>query len=150
LATVTNGAVPDLNPSDGIAVSSSAVDIAARFIDISGSNLTLSPFKTGKSAQVSFNIINNGNVPANGVISVQYSASVDKILSDATTLMTVPGLSLNLKNGSTKPAHQKLTIPTSLPAGKYYLLALLDPTNTLGDTDMSNNLLISSGTFSIP
>jgi uncharacterized delta-60 repeat protein len=147
LATVDTGTVQDLNLENNTAASNSAVEIAAAFIDLTGSNLTLSTFKTGKPAQVSFDIINNGNEPAKGVVSVEYLASVDKMQSDAITLMTVPGLSLNVKNASTKPAHQKLTIPTTLPAGTYYLLAVLDPANKLGDTDTSNNLLISSGQF---
>jgi hypothetical protein len=148
IASVNTGAQHDLNLQNNTTASASAVDIAAAFIDLSGSNLTLSPFKTGKPAQVNFDITNNGNIPAKGVISVQYLASTDQTLADGIVLMTVPGLSLNLKNGSTKPAHQKLTIPTTLPAGTYYLLAVLDSGNTLGDINTTNNLLISANTFS--
>jgi hypothetical protein len=109
--------------------------------------LVLSPFKAGKPAPVVFNIINNGNIPAKGIISIEFLASPDQTLADGTMLVTVPGLNLNLKNGLTKPIHEKFIIPSTLAAGTYYLLAVIDPDNVLGDTDTSNNFIASTATF---
>jgi uncharacterized delta-60 repeat protein len=148
IATVDTGQVRDLDAINNTAASSVAVDIAAPFVDLSGSNLTISSFKPGKPAPVVFSIINNGNIFAKGTISVEFLASPNQTLASGLSLITVPGLKLNLKNGLSKPIHERLIIPSTLPAGTYFLLAVIDPDNILSDANTNNNLLVSVGTFS--
>jgi len=45
------------------------------------------------------------------------------------------------------PVFSSSVFPASLPAGTYFLLALLDPSNILKDPITGNNLLVSGTSF---
>jgi subtilase family serine protease len=56
---------------------------------------------------------------------------------------------LKLNPGTTKNLKLKLTVPTGLPAGAYFLSAVLDSTNAIAESNESNNNLVTSGTLAI-
>jgi uncharacterized delta-60 repeat protein len=146
VAQVTSGGIQDINASNNIAASSSAVRIAKPFVDLSG-HLGSIPgsFPAGKKTIINVTVTNSGNELAKSS-TVQFLASADKTLATGTVIGSAP-LALNLKAGASKSFKESFVFPSSLPAGTYFLLALLDPSNILKDPNFSNNLLVSGTSF---
>ena len=103
-------------------------------------------FSGAKLASVSFTIMNAGNEQASTPSAVKFLDSTDGTLHNAIALTTAP-LHLNLPAGATRMYRVKLSLPASLPAGTYTLLALLDPANALDDPNAASNFIVSANTF---
>ncbi len=147
VATVDTGAVRDLNTVNNTAVSATVVDIAAPFIDLTGSGLVAPVFNGTKPASIAFTLTNNGNIAMGAKAStLQFLAATSGTLTGAVVIATQP-LRPNLKASSSHAVRAKLVLPSTVPAGTYFLLALLDPSNVFDDTNTSNNLVVSGNTF---
>jgi len=146
LATVVPSAATDLNLANNTSASSTTVLIAPPFVLLAGSGLTAPAFNGIKPAVVSFTIMNIGNETASAHSAVQFLASSDGMLSDAISLATAP-LSLKLKPGASHVFKVKLSLPSTLPAGTYMLLALLDPANVFNDPNAATNFIVSGNAF---
>jgi hypothetical protein len=146
VANVDTGAVRDLNLANNVSASTTSVLIAAPFVRLAGSGLTAPTFNGAKPASVSFTLMNDGNEPATATSAVQFFASTNGALTGAISLATVP-LRLSLKPNAAKAFKVKLSLPSSLPAGTYMLLALLDPANVFKDPNAATNFIVSGNTF---
>ncbi|MDB5291790.1 MAG: tandem-95 repeat protein [Phycisphaerales bacterium] len=155
LKQTAQGALATNHGGELFAIGNSGADtveaaVIANGVDLSGNSLTVrGPVKAGKTATITFTISNPGNIAANGTTAAQVFASPDQTLPSGTLLTTISRIKLNLKGGGSKPFQQKVTIPKSLPAGTYFLLLQLDPANTFSELDLTNNLLVSAGSFII-
>jgi uncharacterized delta-60 repeat protein len=144
LAIVSGASLNDLNPADGIAVSSSTVHLEPQTISLSASNLAASStFTPGAAAKIAFVVKNLGNVDANGTVLVQLLISPDQTQSDGTVVGT-ESVPLRLHASAVHPFRFTVTIPSGVAPGNYFLLALVDPNNTLGAFDSSDNLVVGS------
>jgi hypothetical protein len=141
IATVS-GPLHDLNMANNTATSATAVDVAAPFIELGGSNLTLlGTFVEGKTASVAFDLTNNGNMAAKGNIELEFFASTDDIPADGYSIITLPAVAVNLKPSGAKLFHEKPLVPANLnlPAGTYNLLMVYDPADSLGSNDTTSS-----------
>jgi uncharacterized delta-60 repeat protein len=145
-ATVVTGAVHDLNSANNTAVSSYPVLIAMPFVRLAGSDLKTPAFDGAKSAFASLSLMNAGNEPASKPFAMQFFASTDGGLSDAIPLETVP-IRTTLRPGASRAFRLKLSLPATLPAGTYKLLALLDVANVFQDPDAAMNFVVSDSSF---
>jgi uncharacterized delta-60 repeat protein len=143
VANIDTGSIQQLNAVDTVAASASPVRIAAPFVDLAGSGLTpVGSVLPGKPGTVSFSITDNGNVPAKATVPVELLASVDGTVGNGIMLAS-PALALNLPVGATRNFHEKFTMPT-LSSGSYFLVAVVDPSNTLNDPNFGNNVIVST------
>lgn len=80
------------------------------------------------------------NAPVYGSIKVYYYLSKD-VVFDSNDIMISGNVSLSaLSSGQTYTFSRKATIPTNVPLGKYYLLAVVDGYHLVTEIDDPNNL----------
>ncbi len=148
VANVASDALAELNANNNDAHSTAAVAVAAPFIDLAGSGLaTLRPPVSGKPTTISFTIANDGNILARSV-PVEILASTGGTVATGTEIVE-PTLKLNLQPSATHLYRLTVKIPATLTAGSYVLIAVLDPANTLGDPDLTNNVIIGTAPFTV-
>ncbi len=128
------------------------VAVNAAFVDLSATLTTAVPRSgsalPGKTVSVSLSIFNNGNVTAVGKSTTTFSAStnpngassifVDSIIEH---LHILPG------------KHQVFRVSGKIPIGSipgvYYLLADVNTTNTVVESDLTNNTAVSPTTLTV-
>jgi uncharacterized delta-60 repeat protein len=137
--------LPELKESDNNAATAAPITIAAPFVDLSGTpvSITGTPVPGGK-ATASVLIRNAGNVPAKATVPVQLLASPgDQTVGNGDIPVATPSAKLNLKANASKPTKLPFVVPlTGLPPGTYTLLAVLDSSNALPEKDEGNNLVV--------
>jgi uncharacterized delta-60 repeat protein len=145
LATVVDGSpLSDLDPANNTAASATSVNISPPTIVLAGSGLSAaSTFTPGKSAVVTFDLTNSGNIPARGKIEVDLFVSPDQTTTDGTQIPTPP-LVIALPAGKSHLYKLHGLLPATVPAGSYDLLLLLDPNDGLGTTDHTDSLVSGS------
>lgn len=145
LATVSPVGMNDLNLANNTAANPSTVQTVQPFADLAGGGVTTPPaLARGKSATVSVSMSNRGNIAIKGSVPLQFLASPDWTLASAFAISGPGTVKVNLAPGATGSYAAKIAVPTTLPAGSYFLLVQLDPGNALGDPNLANNLVTSS------
>jgi uncharacterized delta-60 repeat protein len=126
VVNVDTGSLPELDTNNNSVFSSSAVTVAAPFVDLAGTGLTSTGTPAvGKFTTVTFTVVNNGNILARS-IPVQVLASTDGNVANGTQI-SEPTLSLNLPAGITRKYRLTFKVPATLAANTYVLVAVLDP-----------------------
>jgi hypothetical protein len=124
------------------------VQIAAPFVDFAGTNLiSINTPAAGKLATISFSVTNIGNILARSA-PVQILASPDGTVASGIQIAE-PKLSFNLLPAATRTYRLSFKIPSTLTAGTYVLVAVLDPGNILNDPNLTNNVIVGSTQFTI-
>jgi uncharacterized delta-60 repeat protein len=150
-ATVTDGAglAADLDVANNVAASPAAVTIAPAFVALAGSGLSAaSPVVPGKVAHVTLDVTNDGNVTARGPTTVELFLSPDGTVADGTQVGDPP-FTVGLAVGKSRVYHLSFALPDGLAAGTFNLLALLDPTDSLGADDKTGAQAIVGGTVNV-
>lgn len=133
---------PSGNTTD--AASSATIQIAPAQIDLSGSFVkTPAPTKTGRTV-LTFNVSNGGNVAAVGGLTFNIDTSPDGLLGDATVLTSVTRR-INLRAGKSI----RMSDALSLPAGTYFVVVDLDPSNSFSDVNLGNNAFATTSSISV-
>jgi Carboxypeptidase regulatory-like domain/CARDB len=143
--------VTESNEANNVAVSTKAVPLAPSIADLTGKFSPL-PKKASKSKllNVALTIQNLGTIPAVGTIDFDFFASTDKILDDSDlSLGTDFPFTAHIAPGRSQPARFKLSINPSLPAGTYSLVARVNSTSSISESDLTNNLVFSTTPISI-
>ena len=149
IASVDTGSQHDLNIINNAAASGSAVDIAAPFVQLNVSSVSLvGALANGIPGGITFSVVNAGNLASAASVSAQLFASTDGTQINAVLLQTV-NLKLSLKPGKAKLVKQKIAAPANVPAGTYFLLILLDPNDLLHEPAAADKLFASGGTFTV-
>lgn len=106
----------------------------------------------GSAGKVKVTVTNNSDTAtASGAALVKLFASGGQHLEAGDTEIT-PTISLGklkLKPHASKTVNAKFTFPATLPDGDFYILASVDPTNVIGESDETNNLAVSASTVHI-
>jgi uncharacterized delta-60 repeat protein len=141
VTTVTGGTATaiETNGANNTAIDPSAVTIAPPVIKLTGSALAAvpPPFAVGGKGKVSIALANGGNVTAKGQVVVGLYLSTDDQPADGTALGTAP-LAIAVPTGRSHAYRLAVTLPASITAGTYNLLAVVDPTLTLGTADQTD------------
>ncbi|HEY1685870.1 MAG TPA: FG-GAP-like repeat-containing protein [Tepidisphaeraceae bacterium] len=91
---------------------------------------------------------NVGNALLNAKVPVEIYASLTPTF-DSSTAIDLGGVSEKLKlngNGTSKSFKLSFAAPASISTGNYYLIAVVDPANTISEQYKSNNTFASSST----
>ncbi|HWE97242.1 MAG TPA: peptidylprolyl isomerase [Tepidisphaeraceae bacterium] len=117
-------------------------------IDLTGSFAKVpTTAQAGGKVSVQILVANNGNLTANGRLSITLSTSPDDQLSDATTVDISPAKLVHIKPG--KPMKLTLTWTAGAAPATYHLIAQVDPTNTFGDTNPADNTFATTGVLTV-
>lgn len=140
-ATVPNGTYYFVgqitDPSGNVVDVPSATTIAVEPPEISLSGAfakTPVPGKTGKTS-LTFTVSDAGNTTATGNLAFNIDSSPDGLLSDATQI-TTSSKKINIRAGKT----MRITTSAVLPAGTYFLVIQLDPSNAFNETSLSGTV----------
>jgi hypothetical protein len=95
--------------------------------------------KVGSAVIYSVQIVNQGTTLASGPCAQTLSFSPSADGSAPVTLATVTK-NIHLKPG----AHVNLRMAEKLPVGTYFGVVVIDPANTFGETNITNNTAVSS------
>jgi uncharacterized delta-60 repeat protein len=124
----------ELDTTNDVAHSSSPVAVAVPLVDLTGPALsTPTGLTPGSMTTLPFTIKNDGNVAAKETVSVQALAAAGATPGTGDVTLATSTLKLQLKVGASSADKLRLTLPTSLPSGTYYLLVVLTGSNGLDD-----------------
>lgn len=141
----------NLTDSTGAVSTAAAVQpitIIPPTIDLSGAFITVPRTgKVGRKAIVAFKITNSGSVTASGTLPTEIFASTTGSLDASAVNLGTFSRHIAIGPGKTIRMQAAVTLPSS--AAAYFLIAELDPQNTLNDVNLSNNNFVSSTTISI-
>jgi uncharacterized delta-60 repeat protein len=147
VADVNNGTsatLADLNPQNNLAASKAAVNVAPPFVSLAGTDLsTPSTFTPGKPVAATFTLTNDGNIPAKGPITVDVILSSDQTAADG-TIIDPAKLVVSLPAGKSKPNRITFKLPSTITAGSYYLIAVIDPTDSIGSDDKTSSTVVDA------
>lgn len=140
-ATVPNGTyhlVAEITDPSGNTVdapSATTISVAPPEISLSGAFAkTPVPGKTGKTS-LTFTVGDTGNTTATGNLAFNIDSSPDGLLSDATQI-TTSSKKINIHAGKS----MKITTSVMLPAGTYFLVVQLDPSDAFNETSLSGTV----------
>jgi hypothetical protein len=109
------------------------------------------PSVPGDKGKVSIVIGNWSNHAASGKINIDIYASlhsIDQPLdSNDIKLVTLANQSVNIARYSAKTYTASVQIPPNIEPNDYYILADIDSTNTIPESDEENNLAVSDNTY---
>lgn len=135
--------VDDPNGVTGVGASANTVDVEQPVIDLGGAFVRVpASARAGRRAVVTISVSQDGNVPVTAPLTVQLLASPNADGSGATDLGTVTRR-VTVPAGRTIRLSLPVTLPQT-PGTPVFLVAVLDPANTLGDADLSNNTFVSA------
>ncbi|QOV91799.1 CARDB domain-containing protein [Humisphaera borealis] len=103
----------------------------------------------GAKAAVKMSVQNLGNVPAKGPLTAAIFASTDNTSSSDDVLLVSKSGNVAIKPGKSKSFGLSFRVPANLPAGTYYLTAKADTLSAFAEPDEANNIVVSSGTFTV-
>jgi glucose/arabinose dehydrogenase len=100
----------------------------------------------GKRGVASVRVTNNGTDLLTGLVTVRVFMSSDPILDPSDAQAGTVTRPMRLRPAASRPVKLRLTYP-DIPDGNYYLLAAVDPDNTVGEGNEANNVTASAETI---
>lgn len=124
-----------------VAVSQPTVDLIGRIVAFPATLLVNSKCPTAACAQVQ--VYNTGSVTARGTLQITMYASTDGAIdSNATVIGTNSFKAAAIRAGGSRMFAAKMSIPAGMNPGSYTLLALINPSNTIAETNTANNIAV--------
>lgn len=141
----STNALPEPRESDNNAVTLTPITIAAPFVDLSASPVSLKGVPA-PGVKVSATILahNAGNVTVKQSVSVEILASPgDSTLGNGDVSIAAPLVKMNLKPAASKNTRLAFAVPADVTfaPGTYALLAVLDSPGSLAESDEVNNVV---------
>ncbi len=108
-------------------------------------------FAPGEAATAKVKITNQGNSIAHGLITNDLYLSLDDTLDSGDILLPLHGplsrSNVNLRPNASVTLSGQLVVPTTVPAAAYVILTSINDSNTLLESDNSNNVSPSADTY---
>ena len=120
------------------------INIAAPFTDLAAVSLAIPPkVRWGKTLAVTLGLAQHGNIPFGGGVPVELFLSASRTLAAGAIDLGLVTKGTSIKPGKKGMLHLSATIASSTAPGKYFVIASIDPANTLNDTNEGNNIISS-------
>ncbi|HEY2586148.1 MAG TPA: FG-GAP-like repeat-containing protein [Tepidisphaeraceae bacterium] len=140
--------VTDPGSMTGVGASSNTIQVQLPVVDLSGAFVKVpTSAKAGGRATVTISVTQNGNVPVNASLPIQLLTSTSADGSNPTNLVTLTR-HVATPAGKTIRLSLQVTLPSAAGTAAF-LVAVLDPTNTLGDNNLANNTFVSATAISL-
>jgi hypothetical protein len=104
--------------------------------------------KPGMAFAVSVAVFNNGDTVASGKLSADLSFSTSPDGSSPVGAVT-GGKNIHLMPGAHVTVRVNVKVPHGFMPGTYYAVANIDPNNTFGETNLTNNTAVSTDTLTV-
>ena len=124
------------------------------FVDLTGSvkfkapaTVTIGGKNHAKPISVTVNVTNVGNAAAKGRLAISLYAATHEMLNPTDTLLTTVNVGrVNIANGKTKSFVISDTLGKSVPSGTFYILADINSTKSIGESNFADNIVSSTKT----
>ncbi len=135
----------EINEADNVAVGAQRFATA---YELSGNDCrVVNPRGANPGDPITFelDLVNNG-VPYVGAVDIQLRASTDAAF-DATD-PTLGTASMIFQGGNRETGQSTFTLPAgAIPPGLYYPICIIDPANTIPETNRANNIVVGANRF---
>lgn len=98
----------------------------------------------GKKVIATVAVMQNGNIPLIGTLPVELFLSTTPTIGAGAIDLGLAGGHVSILPGKKGTLHLSSTIPSTAAPGSYFLIAQLDPANTLADVIAANNIAASA------
>jgi hypothetical protein len=131
-------------------ISAGTVAVGAPFSDLDALSAT-APARVhlGKKLKTTVAISQLGNIPFANTVPVELFLSADPTLDNGDIDLGQSSGHIALKPGMKGALHLSATIASGVSAGSYFVIAKIDPANTLSDANAANNIVASGKTVSV-
>ncbi len=135
------GIVNETSELNNAAVSTTAITVQTPYADLVVNDLQLSTttLYPGTALEVTYDLTNSGQLASGTFTSTVYLSTDSTITTSDYALNTLSGLTLDI-NGNYDDLLASLTLPTSLPAGTYYLGVMADSGAAVAESNEANNI----------
>jgi subtilisin family serine protease len=106
-------------------------------------------FIPGKKSKVLVDVTNNGTTTINSDVTVHIYASTTNSLDGSEILLGQVTKRLSLKEAQTKTNRIVIELDSEVPSDDYYIIAVVDPEDTIEEGNENNNTAVTSRTTEI-
>jgi uncharacterized repeat protein (TIGR01451 family) len=140
--------VAELNETNNCKASSSTLQLSGPDLVETAVSFATATVAVGHTFTASDTVLNQGGAGA-GASVTRYLLSLDTVRNSGDRVLTGNRSVLAAAAGQSRPGSTTLTVPSTTPAGQYYLLACSDFTRLVAETVETNNCLASATRISI-
>ena len=127
---------------------------APAFVDLTGSvnfkapaTVSIGGKKPAKPISVTVDVVNTGNAVAKGPLTISLYAATHEILDPTDTLLTTRKVGrIDIAGGKAKKFVITDTLGKGVPSGTFYILADINSSKTIGESNYGNNIVASTKT----
>jgi hypothetical protein len=136
----------DGSANETIAVAPHAVAVTQPFVDLVGriGSFPATLFVNSASRTISYaqvQVFNTGDVPARGTLQISMYASTDGAIdSNATMIGATRFSAVAIRAGGSQMFPAQISLPAGMAAGTYTLLASINSSNTIVESNTANNI----------
>jgi CARDB len=123
-------------------VTDAFTSVTAATRNLAGTALAPTTLKAGKKGKITLTLTNGGNVAISSPVEIAITGAPNGNLLAREAIDSVTK-KIVLKAGQTKKVVVSYAVPAGLAAGQYSIVADLDTTNAIAETDETDNLLDS-------
>jgi len=142
--------VVEPNETNNTLCSSARVTVPPPDLIVSALSTTATTVNAGATVSLTNSITNQGGSRAVSFVTA-FHLSTNTVYGDGDDIASVTTRTISALNaGATNTATTSVTIPAATPAGIYYLCAKTDSTNTVAESDETDNTRCTSTTVTVP
>lgn len=127
-----------------VAAPPNGIDLSVDFAEDADSYFT-----PGKKSKVLVDVTNNGSITMSDEVTVYVYASTTNSLDGDEILLGQVSKTLTLKPDQSKTNRVVIELDSSVPADDYYLIAVVDPNDTIDEANENNNTAVTSVTTEV-
>lgn len=101
------------------------------------------PLVPGDVVPLSVIVTNQGDQRAVGLMDIHYYLSTQPSIDGAVGPLILPNQTVSLAPGKRKTYTLKMAVPSTIPAGSYYLIASIDPARSIAGDNAANNTAVT-------
>jgi subtilase family serine protease len=142
-------ALAEADDTNNSATSAAPVAMALPFVDLvpTVGSPARGSLPIGRRTSVPVSIVNGGNVPAGGTITIDLFASTDNVMSNDDLPLASVIRKVKIRNGKARVIRVSFVVNPSLAAGQYFLATNIDSTNAIPESHDDNNTAVSASAF---
>lgn len=144
IIAVIESAGDDRDTDNNTLVSADLLTIEEPTIDLAGEwgQVDTDVVLAGEHLKAKAIVTSQGTVRSVGQTRVDFYLSLDETFDEGDELIATARGKANIKPGKAKTYTVNTEVPADLAGGEYFLLAVIDPTNAVDESDETNNVVV--------